>query len=312
MITQDLKKSITVVEFSICGVSGFKTMHVTDNQPKKRMLSAINYMLREIKEERKRLVELNSEAGNDRILHPGEVTNVSPEESAHLRKRYSEAREAVKLLEEIKQQVIVKQNLTYLEIGRPVAVLTTEQFITEGDHIYEDNVKKFLANVAAISANFTDHLSKICGRLNYIPQAKDLEPFLCICTGGIFGERPYYLYMTPLDAQEMGMGNYQEAIRRFCYDSLVTVKHIKLSEYLRLKDSEGEKIKQQLINIDHYIDTLNDVVLVDMRAIMSGKAHDRNKISDASGQMFKKVSDTLMLEAEYQLTEYLEQLVSAS
>lgn len=301
MQEQNSNKAVAVIKFAIHGVEGFKSVMAANGKPGKRMYSALNEMDRRFKEQDEELSRSY-----------GEAVETNSADVQVKRDQCSAVRKAIRLISTIRDRVTHHRDLEQFSFLGQEFPITTEQFLAKADHIYRENTAIFLSNLDAIDRAIDDHLA----RLNKNapppkPPLSDLEPSICICTGGIFGDKPFYLFMTQLDARDTGNGDFQQAIRHFIYTALITVKNMKLTDYLRLKGNERERTKQALLFIDQHLDLLREIQVVNAGSVMS-TAGVSNKHDKTIYQQVKTTTDTLMLEAEERLISYILRTLAAN
>lgn len=281
MKPQEKSKDVVITSFSICGVDGFRTVYASGGKPEKRMFSALNQMDRMIKAEAD--VAIGSPHYDGNVLY----------------------RRAAALLRTIKDRIALHNDMGQLAVTGEPQHVTTEQFLAESDWVYRQNITHFLNKLDEIDTGIDKHLSST-GQLNKPPKPTifDLEPSLYILTGGIFKDEHFHIFLTPLDIREMGEGDLQKAVEYFVAGAVITTKNYKLSDYLRLEDRAKEKVKHDLLFLDAQLDRLSDIRVKSAGTLISRTGMGTGK-SKAAYDRVKDTSDTLLLEAEYRLGEFV-------
>lgn len=283
-------KTINIIDFTICGVGGFKTVCAAGGSTTKRMFSALNDMHRKFKDEDKKL------SGS--------------EEAATISEEHRKVRYAFQLITTIKDRFMhygdSAQFIPNNDLNDATSI-TTAQFLTETNWIYEQNIATFLNKLSEIDTAIYKHIEKAYQEVsaNKKRHVADVAPILCVCSGGIFGEKPFYIFMPQLSILELGRGDPSQAAQFLVSRAIVSVKNFKLSDYLRLIGEPKETVKQDLLFLDEQIDRLGEIkaeMVPDSVFSKSLTANCRNKSA------YEKILDagiTLMQESESRLLDYV-------
>lgn len=302
MNTNDVNKAVCIFNFSIYGVGGFQTVSVLGSKPLKRMLAAINHMHGAFKEREK---EFSQNCDVVMVTDADAKSTIAREEEEEWRK----VRQAIRLLTTIKDRILNHQDVGQLTVVDKSYTISTEQFFSEASYIYKENVNTFLSKLREIDIAIDKYLAgKLQVREESVPAA-DMFPSIYVCLGGIFGHKSYYLFMTPLDIRQMGNGDLTKAIHYFVNNALETVKNIKLSEYLRFQGEQQEKIKQDILFLDQLMDTVSDIKVVNTGMILSSNTMAHCGVSNGLSRALKDTVDTLMIEGELRLKDYVTSLL---
>jgi hypothetical protein len=288
-------KDVLITSFSICGVDGFKTVYAAGGKPEKRMFSALNHMDRMVKE---MVQQLTTACETAEQLNDSATAEANQEELNKLKRGQM-------LINTIRGRLVHQSDMKQLvATGEPQRV-TTAQFLAESDWIFKQNITNLLNKLGEIDVGIDKYLADT-GQLIATVQkpVMELEPSLCILTGGVFGDRPFYIFMTPLDIQEMGQGDFQKAVQFFVSGALITVKNFRLTDYLRQTGTVQEKSKRDLLRLDEYLDSLCEVKAVKAGSILSLTTTGNSK-GKAAIDRVKQTADTLMIESEYRLCDYV-------
>lgn len=284
-------KTIDVIGFTICGVGGFKTVRVVGGKVTERMVSAIIDMHRKLKDENNKL-----SYHDDRE----EPTSISEE---HIRVKH-----ALRLITTVKNNLTryrgLKPQLVQRDLSSEVISLTTTQFLTESDWIYEKNIHTFLSKLSELEAAINGPFERVAVKSNSHPN--DVAPLLCVCSGGIFKDRPFYLYMSWNDIGDFGQGSPDKAAQYLVSRAINTVKNFKLSDYLRTTGRPKEMIKQDLLFLDEQFDHLGEIkVQVIPDSVFSVGAVGRHRIGESPYEKIAGTGNTLLLESESRLSDYI-------
>jgi hypothetical protein len=295
MQTQDRNKDVVITNFSICGVEGFKTVYASGGKVDKRILSALNYMDRVLKEREKEISSAYDEAEQ---LKDSFALGKKGEELSLVKR-------ALMFIKTIKDRVVFKNDMRQFAVAGEPQRISTEQFLTESASVYEQNLRMFLAKLDDIDTGIDKHLSNVKQfESAQKPSIYDLEPSLYILSGGIFGDENFHIYLTPLDIEQMGQGDLQKAVQYFVSGAMITVKNFKLTDYLRMTGEAQKKVRADLLFIDAQLDHLHEIVVKTVGSVISPMGMGTGK-SKAAYDRVKETSDTLMLESDYRLVDFV-------
>ena len=109
--------------------------------------------------------------------------------------------------------------------------------------------------------------------------------------------------------QENSNGDLGDSAREFCFRSLRLLTNMKLTDYLRLDGGRKERVKNEIIKIDNFIDMVREVLVVNGGSVMSKVAV---KVSSNKSllERYRKTSILLKTEAELRLIDYFGSLIS--
>ena len=277
---EQFTKAVQIISFSIGDVPGFKALSTVGTKPIKRMLSAIAIINKTLVNQRDQLgygYPSKVELFNEKIsLSSGLLTG--------------------RLVERFSDILVVNG----------IVELTTEELIAQ------DNCEIYKNNYACFRENFEEIKEFVKSRNDLIkptPPVVEIDPkenipILFLCKGNVFGENHFALYMTMSDAKDVG-GDYKLAVKHFCHAVLTSRKNYFVSK-LGIGDSDTAAIAHNLRRIDGFISTINYLDVVEIGYVFSRNCtmHLPTKNVEPIG----KLTNTLMLEAEKRLYEYLETL----
>lgn len=241
---------INIVEFSIAGVTGFKTAVVRTEGSllsNKRIVAAFNQM-------------------RTLMRRTGLVDSVELAESvskAHMSNLNNEDRifNAIKV----------------------VSTVTTKEYLDSARSIFEGNIKLFENSRLDIWTGMKRYLDRNKPQLtaqsdeNYTARAY-------ICTGGLFGDTPYVILLSDSMVRVRGNGNATDAIRVTVQQALEVVKNWKLGNYAMgcLSGPMHEAVKD-IETLDCFSDELSQVNIIQSTTLVSsvGTHTDPNSISQS-------------------------------
>lgn len=299
----DFDKSIMLVNFSILGIEGFKTVCAHTANPGKRMLSVINRLDRECK----RIADILEKTIED--------TNRLSIAGAAERVHAQQARKSADIIREIRDQIGVQTDDTVLQVTDATKLITTEEFLAMEDTFFLGNQKLFLGSAVEMHAALKAHIAKRIANRPITTDLSDHTPLLYMCTGGMFGDKPFMFFLTPDIIEKCSRdGEPFDLIRNNCYRQLNSIKSFQLTDFLRLTGDSKEKIKSNILKIDKYIDTLGEINIVDCGPVISkmflGDRAPNTPAVKSRKEIFKKTSTILITENELRLSDCVMDLFS--
>lgn len=278
---EQFTKAVQIISFSIGDVPGFTALSTVGTQPMKRMLSAINTILNTLHSHRDQVYGRGSHDAEFRIfVEKIAIANIL-----------------------LKDRLETKFNDILVVNG--IKELTSEELIAH------DNSQIYKNNFACFRENFTEIKDFITSRKDIVrtnaqtikTDPKENIPILFLCKGNVFGEKPFPVYMTMSDAKEVGY-DYKLAVKHFCYAVLSSRKNYFISQ-LGMGDTEFTlKNNHNILKIDEFIGTIDFIDIEEIGPVLSYCS--MVSIPLKSTEYISKVTDTLMIEAERRLYEYLE------
>jgi hypothetical protein len=286
MNTQDPNKSVSIINFSICGVGGFKTVIAANAGPEKRMFSAFNDMDRKFRMQEKELAATESD---------------TPE--------YHSAQRVLQLIDIVKHQCMIERDVTVLKYDEKTFTMSTDQFFENTRNLYQSNIKNFLDKIGDIGAAVEKYAIASKKTTPTKTWTMGIAPDLWVCTGSLFGEKPFYAFMSRSIIAELGDGNPDKVIQHLTNRSLAMVKNFRLTDYLRYEGAKQESVKSDILFIDGLIDTLHDIKIVNVGPMVRPGSLSP-KCSNSALEKVKSAITVMELESARRLDDYVLNLIA--
>lgn len=295
-------KDIVVKHFAIFGIGTFKTVKAENAPVRKRMISALNEIDRELGYRHNKVVEEIDQREKDKL------------DNTELLQKSVRLRNARGVLKRVKDQLIealTRPEVSHLEETGDFARWTTEEFLEKAAEVYAANTSNFLNLYEAIAEQIDTYEAKVKTSPPARYSQQDYVPELFILTGGPFGTTPFHAVISRIEVQELGMGNPVVAARMYCYQQLYMIKNYFLTNYLRAEnDAHRQIIKDGLLQIDNFIDQLEEVTVVRCCSLYSETSQKLAR--PQHGISIEKISNTVVTETELRLEEFFRKLLVGS
>lgn len=230
---------INIVEFSIAGVTGFKTAVVTVEGAllsNKRIAAAFNQMRAIMR--RMGLAESVELADSVSKAH---MSNLNNEDRIF---------NAIKV----------------------VSSVTTHEYFDLARTLFEGNINLFESSRSEICAGLESYLDRNKPQL-IAPSDESYTARAYICTGGLFGDTPYVILLSDTMVRVRGNGNALEAIRKTIHQALEVVKNWKLGNYTMgcILEPMHEAAKD-IETLDRFFDELSQVNIIQSTTLVSSSS----------------------------------------
>lgn len=295
-------KDIIVKHFAIFGIGTFKTVKAENAPVRKRMLSALNEIDRELGYRHNKVVGEIDQREKDKL----DTTELLLQSV-----RLANARGVLKRVKDQLLEALTRPEVSHLEETGDFARWTTEEFLEKAAEVYATNTTNFLNLHEAIAEQIAAYEAKIKTAPPARYSQQDYIPELFILTGGPFGTTPFHAVFSRIEVQELGQGNPVLAARTYCYQQLYLLKNFRLSDYLRAESEEQRQIvKDSILLLDNFIDQLEEVTVVRCCSLYSEATPKMNR--PPHGISIEKISNSVVTETELRLEEFFRKLIIGS
>lgn len=289
----DIRNKITLFEFSIYGVTGFRSVVANGASPRKRMMAAVNYIDREFS-------QMLKDLGTDR-----RCWGPTAHDNAHCYERIGKL--MVNLKDVMKR--LTDEAILPVKIEKHISTMTTEQFLEEGGDTYKGNVQHFRSMLAEIIQGekkyFDERRAAGVGKKQSEELFVNYVPHLYECTGGIFGKDKFHLILSLETIKSLSHnGSVVEAVQRLCREHLNSVKSFRLTDYIR--DTENrEKIKDAILETDRMIGLLPEIHVYHLSRLFANRTPAVLRAQGKSDEVMPKVSRVMQTESRELLQIYV-------
>lgn len=283
-------KQIVILNFSICGVPGFRTVAAKGSSVEKRMNSAINQMFKEMKKRVDKLQEQYGSRDSDKMAEASEPL--------------SSTRFALHILTSVRDQAALQQDMSHLQPSlEDVTEITTEEFFARAEEIYAGNADRFIETVKEIDVGLDKHIAaRIAAAGN--PQRGDAVPYLFLVSGPFLGAESFPIVLTGRRVREMGDGDATKASQEACLRAICSVKNFRLTDYLRAETNKARaEIRDSIFVMDRCAERVEEIT-VEAKGPLMTPPQGPKAVSAKSGTI-GKVGAALEFESDQRLMMHL-------